>query len=109
MIGPSSVVLGAPCRPYIAPCRPYIGEGGGPGSRGGRRTGDGGHMSILVEMRVVQLLNAPLCHELVSPVGAIHNGVELLGEENPHFARDALPPIGQSARKASQRVQFYRL
>src|SRR5258708_13176333 len=101
MIGPSSVVLGAPCRPYI-------GEGGGPGSPGGRRTGDGGHMSILVEMRVVELLNARLCHELVSPVGAINNGVELLGEEDPDFVRDAIQLIGQSARKASQRLQFYR-
>src|SRR5260221_5550251 len=101
MIGPSSVVLGAPCRPYI-------GEGGGPGSPGGRRTGYGVHMSILVEMRVVELLNARLCHELVSPVGAINNGVELLGEEDPDFVRDAIQLIGQSARKASQRLQFYR-
>ncbi|HEX9491387.1 MAG TPA: histidine phosphotransferase family protein [Stellaceae bacterium] len=65
-------------------------------------------MSILVEMRVVELLNARLCHELVSPVGAINNGVELLGEEDPDFVRDAIQLIGQSARKASQRLQFYR-
>src|SRR5258708_34331116 len=65
-------------------------------------------MSMLVEMRVVELLNARLCHELVSPVGAINNGVELLGEEDPDFVRDAIQLIGQSARKASQRLQFYR-
>jgi histidine phosphotransferase ChpT len=65
-------------------------------------------MSMLVEMRVVELLNARLCHELVSPVGAISNGVELLGEEDPDFVRDAIQLIGQSARKASQRLQFYR-
>ena len=63
---------------------------------------------MLVEMRVVELLNARLCHELVSPVGAINNGVELLGEEDPDFVRDAIELIGQSARKASQRLQFYR-
>jgi len=65
-------------------------------------------MSMLLEMRVVELLNARLCHELVSPVGAINNGVELLGEEDPDFVRDAIQLIGQSARKASQRLQFYR-
>jgi histidine phosphotransferase ChpT len=65
-------------------------------------------MSMLVEMRVIELLNARLCHELVSPVGAINNGVELLGEEDPDFVRDAIQLIGQSARKASQRLQFYR-
>ena len=65
-------------------------------------------MSMLVEMRVVELLNARLCHELVSPVGAINNGVELLDEEDPDFVRDAIQLIGQSARKASQRLQFYR-
>ena len=65
-------------------------------------------MSMLVEMRVVELLNSRLCHELVSPVGAINNGVELLGEEDPDFVRDAIQLIGQSARKASQRLQFYR-
>jgi histidine phosphotransferase ChpT len=65
-------------------------------------------MSMLLEMRVVELLNSRLCHELVSPVGAINNGVELLGEEDPDFVRDAIQLIGQSARKASQRLQFYR-
>jgi histidine phosphotransferase ChpT len=65
-------------------------------------------MSTLVEIRVVELLNARLCHELVSPVGAINNGVELLDEEDPDFVRDAIQLIGQSARKASQRLQFYR-
>jgi histidine phosphotransferase ChpT len=65
-------------------------------------------MSVMVELRVLELLNARLCHELVSPVGAINNGVELLADEDPDFARDAIQLIGQSARKAAQRLQFYR-
>lgn len=65
-------------------------------------------MSLMVEFRVVELLSARLCHELVSPVGAINNGVELLGEDDPDFVRDAIELIGQSARKAGQRLQFYR-
>lgn len=65
-------------------------------------------MGGAVEFRVLELLNARLCHELVSPVGAINNGVELLGEDDPDFVRDAIALIGQSARKAGQRLQFYR-
>jgi histidine phosphotransferase ChpT len=59
-------------------------------------------------MRVVELLAARLCHELVSPVAAINNGVELLGEEEADFVRDAVDLIGQSARRAGRRLQFYR-
>jgi histidine phosphotransferase ChpT len=65
-------------------------------------------MSGTIEFRVLELLNARLCHELVSPVGAINNGVELLDDDDPDFVRDAIRLIGQSARKAGQRLQFYR-
>jgi histidine phosphotransferase ChpT len=65
-------------------------------------------MSGTIEFRVLELINARLCHELVSPVGAINNGVELLDEDDPDFVRDAIQLIGQSARKAGQRLQFYR-
>jgi histidine phosphotransferase ChpT len=65
-------------------------------------------MGMMIELRVLELLAARLCHELVSPVGAISNGVELLGEEDPDFMRDAIALIGQSARTASRRLQFYR-
>ena len=65
-------------------------------------------MGDAIEFRVLELINARLCHELVSPIGAINNGVELLDDEDPGFVRDAIQLIGQSARKAGQRLQFYR-
>ena len=65
-------------------------------------------MSRLVDLRVLELLAARLCHELISPIGAIANGVELLDEDDPEFVRDATTLIGQSAKKAGQRLQFYR-
>src|SRR6185437_7283895 len=48
------------------------------------------------------------CHELVSPTSAIANGVELLGEDDPEFVQQAVALIGDSARKAGRRLQFYR-
>lgn len=65
-------------------------------------------MRPALDMRVVELLAARLCHELVSPIAAINNGVELLGEEDADFVRDAVDLIGQSARRAGKRLQFYR-
>jgi histidine phosphotransferase ChpT len=65
-------------------------------------------MSRLVDLRVLELLAARLCHELISPIGAVANGVELLGEDDPEFVRDATALIGTSAKKAGQRLQFYR-
>src|SRR5471032_1927521 len=65
-------------------------------------------MSRLIDLKVLSLLSARLCHELISPIGAIANGVELLGEDDAEFVRDATALIAQSARKAGQRLQFYR-
>jgi histidine phosphotransferase ChpT len=65
-------------------------------------------MDVTVDLRILELLAARLCHELVSPTGAIANGVELLGEDDPAFVREAVTLIGQSARKAGRRLQFYR-
>lgn len=65
-------------------------------------------MSRAIELRVVELLAARLCHDLIGPVAAIANGVELLGEDDPDFVRDAVALVGDSARKANARLQFYR-
>ena len=62
----------------------------------------------MIELRVLELLCARFCHEMVSPVGAIGNGVELLDEDDPEFVKQAIELIGQSARTASRRLQFYR-
>jgi histidine phosphotransferase ChpT len=65
-------------------------------------------MSDGIDLRVLELLCGRLCHELVSPIGAVNNGVELLDEDDPEFVKEAMALIGQSAKKAGQRLQFYR-
>jgi histidine phosphotransferase ChpT len=61
-----------------------------------------------IDLRIAELLAARLCHELVSPIGAIANGLEIL-EDEPDFAGDAGALIALSARQASRRLQFYRI
>jgi histidine phosphotransferase ChpT len=75
-----------------------------PLSRGRQRAA----INVAVDMRVSALLTARLCHELSGPIAAINNGVELLAEEDPDFAHDAVALVGDSARRAGSRLQFYR-
>lgn len=56
------------------------------------------------------LLCSRVCHDVISPVGAIVNGLEMLDEEkDPDMRGFALDLIKKSARTASARLQFCRL
>ena len=65
-------------------------------------------MSAPIDLRVTELLAAHLCHDLIGPIAAVANGAELLADEDAEFARDAIALVGDSARKAGRRLQFYR-
>lgn len=53
------------------------------------------------------LLCSRVCHDIISPVGAISNGLELLDEGGAE--EDAMALIRASARNASARLQFARI
>lgn len=53
------------------------------------------------------LLCSRVCHDIISPVGAINNGLELLDEGGAD--EDAMQLIRMSARNASARLQFARI
>lgn len=53
------------------------------------------------------LLCSRVCHDIISPVGAINNGLELLDEGGADA--DAMGLIRASARNASARLQFARI
>ena len=56
------------------------------------------------------LLCSRVCHDLISPVGAITNGLEVLDEDkNEETKTFALDLIKKSARQASAKLQFCRL
>jgi histidine phosphotransferase ChpT len=65
---------------------------------------------IQIDLRVAELLASRLCHDLVSPVGAVNNGLELMAEDlDPEMLQDALALADKSAKQASGTVQFFRL
>jgi histidine phosphotransferase ChpT len=56
------------------------------------------------------LLVSRVCHDLVSPVGAVVNGLEVLADErDPAMRADALKLVGSSAEQAAARLQFARI
>jgi histidine phosphotransferase ChpT len=56
------------------------------------------------------LLCSRVCHDLISPVGAIVNGLEVLEEDKDEETQTfALDLIKKSARQASAKLQFCRL
>lgn len=73
-------------------------------------------MNGIVDIRVLELLVARLCHELSGPIAAINNGVELIEEDDGHpgpasginAGDEPLTLIGDSARRAGNRLRFYR-
>ena len=61
------------------------------------------------DIRLTELLCSKLCHDLVGPVGAIGNGMELLAEEDLGMSGEALELTAHSSRRASALLQFYRI
>ena len=56
------------------------------------------------------LLCSRVCHDLISPVGAIVNGLEVLEEDKDEETKTfALDLIKKSAQQASAKLQFCRL
>ncbi len=66
-------------------------------------------MTSTVETRVLELLCSRLCHELISPVSAISNGLELMGDDPGDMLGEITALLRHSSSQASQRLKFYRI
>jgi len=70
---------------------------------------DSGPISIGA-LDLAALLCSRVCHDLISPVGAIVNGLEVLDEDKDEETKTfALDLIKKSAQQASAKLQFCRL
>ena len=59
---------------------------------------------------LASLLCSRLCHDLLSPVGALNNGVELLSDEqDPEMREKCLELLAESARASAAKLKFFRL
>ena len=56
------------------------------------------------------LLCSRLCHDLLSPVGALSNGLELLADEkDPEMRKRCFELLDQSAKISTDKLNFFRL
>ena len=56
------------------------------------------------------LLCSRLCHDMLSPVGALSNGLELLGDEtDPEMRARCMELLEQSAKISTDKLKFFRL
>jgi histidine phosphotransferase ChpT len=66
--------------------------------------------TTLESLDLAALLCSRVCHDLISPVGAIVNGLEVMEDDNDQETKDfALELIKKSVKTASARLQFCRL
>ena len=61
-------------------------------------------------VELASLLCSRLCHDLMSPVGALNNGLELLADEQDPEMRDkCLELLADSARAPANKLKYFRV
>jgi histidine phosphotransferase ChpT len=61
------------------------------------------------DLQILELVCSRLCHDLISPVGAVGNGLELMAEEgNDELLEDARKLVESSTQRASALLQMFR-
>lgn len=61
------------------------------------------------DLELAALISSKICHDVIGPVGAIYNGLEILDEDNDAEAKNyALDVIRNVTEQASARLQFAR-
>jgi histidine phosphotransferase ChpT len=67
-------------------------------------------IAVLSDLDLAALLCSRVCHDIISPVGAITNGLELLEVEDDESMREmAMDLVRKSAKQASAKLQFCRI
>ncbi len=62
-----------------------------------------------IDARTLELMASKICHDLISPIGAINNGLEIFEEMGPEAGADVIELIASSAQIASAKLKAYRL
>jgi histidine phosphotransferase ChpT len=61
-------------------------------------------------LELASLLCSRLCHDMLSPVGALSNGLELLADErDPEMRKRCFELLEQSAKISADKLKFFRL
>ena len=61
------------------------------------------------ELDLAALISSRICHDLISPIGAINNGLKLLGMSGQSLDTPEMSLINESVQNASARIRFFRI
>ncbi|MCB1563556.1 MAG: hypothetical protein KDJ75_08290 [Alphaproteobacteria bacterium] len=62
-----------------------------------------------VDIHVLEILASKICHDLISPIGAVNNGIEFLEEMGADAGDEVVELIAFSAGQASAKLRAYRM
>ncbi len=66
-------------------------------------------MSQRIDIHFLEILSSKICHDLISPIGAVNNGIEFMTEMGEDAGSDGLDLVAFSAAQASAKLQVFRL
>lgn len=66
-------------------------------------------MSDSSQTAILEMLASRICHDIISPVGAVNNGVEFMQEMGPDSMDEAMGLISYSATQAAAKLQAFRM
>lgn len=67
------------------------------------------HLAQFDPLRLAALLASRICHDLISPIGAIGNGVELMLMDSTGTTSQEMALIMESTGAANARIRFFRV
>lgn len=68
-----------------------------------------GASSLHSNLDLAALIGSRICHDLISPIGAIGNGLELLAMDGMRTATAEMSLISESFENASARIRLFRV
>jgi histidine phosphotransferase ChpT len=66
-------------------------------------------LSKQIDSHILEILASKICHDLISPIGAVNNGVELIEDMGPDAGPEATALIASAAQQASAKLQAFRI
>lgn len=67
-------------------------------------------MRDIAAVDLASMLCSRLCHDMLSPIGALSNGLELLADEDdPAMREKCIELLEQSAKTSADKLKFFRL
>ena len=67
-------------------------------------------MKDTAALDLAAMMCSRLCHDMLSPIGALSNGLELLADEtDPQMREKCIELLEQSAKVSADRLKFFRL